>query len=148
MYIYNIVCNIYKRKSINMSITQDEKLFQVLKSLAQETSESGRIVEIPNKADLARKINIRPQHLNTYLDRLITKRKIRLVYEIIDDETVKGMATKKAAVAAASAAAEVVEKKLASLWQELEDVKQRLTDLETQTKQTPNKTAKQRKLID
>ena len=135
-----------------MTITQDEKLFQVLKSLAQETSESGRIVEIPNKADLARKINIRPQHLNTYLDRLITKRKIRLVYEIIDDETVKGMATKKAAVAAASAAAsaaaEVVEKKLASLWQELEDVKQRLTDLETQTKQTPNKTAKQRKLID
>ena len=140
--------NVHKRESINMTITQDEKLFQVLKSLAQETSESGRIVEIPNKADLARKINIRPQHLNTYLDRLITKRKIRLVYEIIDDETVKGMATKKAAVAAASAAAEVVEKKLASLWQELEDVKQRLTDLETQTKQTPNKTAKQRKLID
>ena len=139
--------NVHKRESINMTITQDEKLFQVLKSLAQETSESGRIVEIPNKADLARKINIRPQHLNTYLDRLITKRKIRLVYEIIDDETVKGMATKKAAVAAASAA-EVVEKKLASLWQELEDVKQRLTDLETQTKQTPNKTAKQRKLID
>ena len=131
-----------------MSITQDEKLFQALKALAEETSENGRIVEIPNKADLARKINIRPQHLNTYLDRLITKRKIRLVYEIIDDETVKGMATKKAAVAAASAAAEVVEKKLASLWQELEDVKQRLTDLETQTKQTPNKTAKQRKLID
>lgn len=131
-----------------MTITQDEKLFQVLKSLAQETSESGRIVEIPNKTDLARKINIRPQHLNMYLDRLITKRKIRLVYEIIDDETVKDMATKKAAVAAASAAAEVVEKKLASLWQELEDVKQRLTDLETQTKQTPNKTAKQRKLIE
>ncbi|MBO6084807.1 MAG: hypothetical protein J6P19_00185 [Acetobacter sp.] len=131
-----------------MTITQDEKLFQVLKSLAQETSESGRIVEISNKADFARKINIRPQHLNTYLDRLITKRKIRLVYEIIDDETVKDMATKKAAVAAASAAAEVVEKKLASLWQELEDVKQRLTDLETQTKQTPNKTAKQRKLIE
>ena len=130
-----------------MTITQDEKLFQVLKSLAQETSESGRIVEIPNKADLARKINIRPQHLNTYLERLIAKRKIRLVYEIIDDETVKGMATKKAAEAAATAA-EIVEKKLSSLWQELEDVKQRLTDLETQTKQTPNKTAKQRKLID
>ena len=125
-----------------MTITQDEKLFQVLKSLAQETSESGRIVEIQNKADLARKINIRPQHLNMYLDRLITKRKIRLVYEIIDDETVKDMVTKKAAAAA------VVEKKLSSLWQELEDVKQRLTDLETQTKQTPNKTAKQRKLID
>ena len=130
-----------------MTITQDEKLFQVLKSLAQETSESGRIVEIPNKADLARKINIRPQHLNTYLERLIAKRKIRLVYEIIDDETVKGMATKKAAEAAATAA-EIVEKKLSSLWQELEDVKQRLTDLETQTKQIPNKTAKQRKLID
>ena len=131
-----------------MTITQDEKLFQVLKSLAQETSESGRIVAIPNKADLARKINIRPQHLNTYLERLIAKRKIRFVYEIIDDETVKGMATKKAAEAAATAAAEIVEKKLSSLWQELEDVKQRLTDLETQTKQTPNKTAKQRKLID
>ena len=131
-----------------MSITQDEKLFQALKALAEETSENGRIVEIPNKAELARKNNIRPQHLNKYLDRLIEIRKIRLVYEIIDDETVKDMATKKAAVAAASAAAEVVEKKLASLWQELEDVKQRLTDLETQTKQTPNKTAKQRKLID
>lgn len=131
-----------------MTITQDEKLFQVLKSLAQETSESGRIVEIPNKADLARKINIRPQHLNTYLERLIAKRKIRLVYEIIDDEIVKDMATKKAAEAAATAAAAVVENKLTSLWQELEDVKQRLTDLETQTKQIPNKTAKQRKLID
>lgn len=131
-----------------MTITQDEKLFQVLKSLAQETSESGKIVEIPNKADLARKINIRPQHLNKYLDRLIEKRKIRLVYEIIDDEIVKDMATKKAAEAAATAAAAVVENKLTSLWQELEDVKQRLTDLETQTKQTPNKTAKQRKLID
>ncbi|MBO7072982.1 MAG: hypothetical protein J6V89_05685 [Acetobacter sp.] len=131
-----------------MTITQDEKLFQVLKSLAQETSESGRIVEIPNKADLARKINIRPQHLNKYLDRLIEKRKIRLVYEIIDDEIVKDMATKKAAEAAATAAAAVVENKLTSLWQELEDVKQRLTDLETQTKQIPNKTAKQRKLID
>ena len=57
-------------------------------------------------------------------------------------------ATKKAAEAAATAAAAVVENKLTSLWQELEDVKQRLTDLETQTKQTPNKTAKQRKLID
>ncbi|MBO5995775.1 MAG: hypothetical protein J6P77_00850 [Acetobacter sp.] len=131
-----------------MTITQDEKLFQVLKSLAQETSESGRIVEIPNKADLARKINIRPQHLNTYLERLIAKRKIRLVYEIIDDEIVKDMATKKAAEAAATAAAAVVENKLTSLWQELEDVKQRLTDLETQTKQIPNKTAKQRKLIE
>ena len=140
--------NVHKRESINMTITQDEKLFQVLKSLAQETSESGRIVEIPNKADLARKINIRPQHLNTYLERLIAKRKIRLVYEIIDDEIVKDMATKKAAEAAATAAAAVVENKLTSLWQELEDVKQRLTDLETQTKQTPNKTAKQRKLID
>lgn len=140
--------NVHKIESINMSITQDEKLFQVLKSLAQETSESGRIVEIPNKADLARKINIRPQHLNTYLERLIAKRKIRLVYEIIDDEIVKDMATKKAAEAAATAAAAVVENKLTSLWQELEDVKQRLTDLETQTKQTQNKTAKQRKLID
>lgn len=140
--------NVHKRESINMTITQDEKLFQVLKSLAQETSESGRIVEIPNKADLARKINIRPQHLNTYLERLIAKRKIRLVYEIIDDEIVKDMATKKAAEAAATAAAAVVENKLTSLWQELEDVKQRLTDLETQTKQIPNKTAKQRKLID
>ena len=86
--------------------------------------------------------------MNTYLERLIAKRKISLVYEIIDDEIVKDMATKKAAEAAATAAAAVVEKKLASLWQELEDVKQRLTDLETQTKQTPNKTAKQRKLID
>ena len=85
-----------------MSITQDEKLFQALKALAEETSENGRIVEIPNKAELARQNNIRPQHLNKYLDRLIEKRKIRLVYEIIDDETVKGMATKKAAVAAAS----------------------------------------------
>ena len=131
-----------------MSITQDEKLFQALKALAEETSENGRIFEILNKAELARKNNIRPQHLNKYLDRLIEKRKIRLVYEIIDDEIVKDMATKKAAEAAATAAAAVVEKKLASLWQELEDVKQRLTDLETQTKQTPNKTAKQRKLID
>ena len=130
-----------------MTITQDEKLFQALKALAEETSENGRIVEIPNKAELARQNNIRPQHLNTYLERLIAKRKIRLVYEIIDDETVKGMATKKAAEAAATAA-EIVEKKLSSLWQELEDVKQRLTDLETQTKQIPNKTAKQRKLID
>ena len=131
-----------------MSITQDEKLFQALKALAEETSESGRIVEIPNKAELARKNNIRLQHLNKYLDRLIEKRKIRLVYEIIDDEIVKDMATKKAAEAAATAAAAVVENKLTSLWQELEDVKQRLTDLETQTKQIPNKTAKQRKLID
>ena len=138
-----------ERKSINMSVTQDEKIFQVLKSLALETSESGRIVEIPNKADFARKNNIRPQHLNKYLDRLIAKRKIRLVYEIIDDEIVKDMATKKAAEAAATAAAAVVENKLTSLWQELETVKQRISSLEEQTK-TPktNKTAKQRKLID
>lgn len=83
---------------------------------------------------------------------MIAKRKIRLVYEIIDDEIVKDMATKKAAEEAASAAATVVEKKLASLWQELENVKQRLTDLETQTKtQKTNKTIKvekQGKLID
>ena len=132
-----------------MTITQDEKLFQVLKSLAQETSENGRIVEISNKAELARQNNIRPQHLNKYLDRLIEKRKIRLVYEIIDDEIVKDMATKKAAEAAATAAAAVVEKKLSSLWQELETVKQRIASLEEQTK-TPktNKTAKQRKLIE
>ena len=82
--------------------------------------------------------------MNKYLDRLIAKRKIRLVYEIIDDEIVKDMATKKAAEAAATAAAAVVEKKLASLWQELEDVKQRLTDLETQTK-TPKTTKQNRK---
>ena len=132
-----------------MSITQDEKLFQALKALAEETSENGRIVEIPNKAELARKNNIRPQHLNKYLDRLIEKRKIRLVYEIIDDEIVKDMATKKAAEAAATAAAAVVENKLTSLWQELETVKQRITSLEEQTKAPKtNKTAKQRKLID
>ena len=80
--------------------------------------------------------------MNKYLDRLIAKRKIRLVYEIIDDEVVKDMATKKAAEAAATAAA-VVEKKLPSLEQELEAVKQRLTDLEIQTK-TP-KTSKTKK---
>lgn len=131
-----------------MTITQDEKLFQVLKSLAQETSESGRIVEIPNKAELARKNNIRPQHLNTYLERLIAKRKIRLVYEIIDDETVKDMTTKKAAEAAATAASAVVEKKLSSLWQELETVKQRLASLEEQAKKAPSKTTRQKKLID
>ncbi|MBO5996473.1 MAG: hypothetical protein J6P77_04450 [Acetobacter sp.] len=49
---------------------------------------------------------------------MIAKRKIRLVYEIIGNETVKDMATKKAAEAAATAAADVVEKELASLWQE------------------------------
>ena len=148
MLRYNICITFIKRESINMSITQDEKLFQVLKSLAEETSESGRIVEIQNKADLSRKINIRPQHLNTYLERLISKRKIRLVYEIIDDETVKDIATKKAAEAAATAAAAVVEKKLSSLWHELETVKQRLASLEEQAKKTPAKTARQKKLID
>ncbi|MBR2124829.1 MAG: hypothetical protein IJ934_06710 [Acetobacter sp.] len=71
---------------------------------------------------------------------MIAKRKIRLVYEIIDEEIVKDMATKQ----------EATEKKLASLEQELEAVKQRFTDLETQTKQAPSKTEKpkQRKLID
>lgn len=72
--------------------------------------------------------------MNKYLDRLIAKRKIRLVYEIIGNETVKDMATKQ----------EATEKKLASLEQELEAVKQRLTDLETQTK-TPKTTKQNRK---
>ncbi|MBQ5497979.1 MAG: hypothetical protein IIT71_05415 [Acetobacter sp.] len=82
---------------------------------------------------------------------MIAKRKIRLVYEIIDDEIVKDMATKKAAEAAATAAAAVVENKLTSLWQEFEDVKQRLASLEEQAKTpkiTKTEKPKQRKLID
>ena len=122
-----------------MAQTHEEKLLQELQSLAEEMSENSKIVEIQNKAEICRKLLIRPQHFNGYLDRLIAKRKIRLVYEIIDNKTAKNMASKQKAT----------EEKIASLEQELENMKKRLTALEEKNK-APTKTEKpkQRKLID
>ena len=66
------------------NVSPDERLFQELKELA--AAGDGRTVEISNKAELARKLDIRPQHLNLYLERLIDRRKIRHVYVLTESE--------------------------------------------------------------